>query len=191
MPVVSISPLEKERAGFRNIRRSTTGLAVRSERSAKAVMAAALSGSSRTTRGDVQPEAEPRFNPRAIRTSAANNSAVPMKSVRLSAVARTLWRKPTARTNPASARGARTQKMERHPNVSRSSPPSAWPAISPKPATEAISPSALPRSLAGKAFDTSPSESETIIAAPTPCSARSAISARMPSAAAALARLTV
>ena len=61
-----------------------------------------------------------------------------------------------ARRNPANPNGARTQKMERQPNVSRRMPPSAGPDMSPKPATEAIRPNALPRSLGGKALDTRP-----------------------------------
>ena len=71
--------------------------------------------------------------------------------------------------------GRFTKKIQRHERVDVIIPPSVGPVLTPSATTTALSPSALPRSCAGKALVSIAGLMAMISAPPRPCNARAAI----------------
>ena len=92
-------------------------------------------------------------------------------------------RAPPATTTTA-ASGRFSQKAHRHPRLSIRNPPTAGPSAVVIDAAPAQVPIARPRISGGKAAEMIARLCGTISAAPTPCTARAAISAPIPGASA-------
>ena len=128
-----------------------------------------------TTSALPQPALLPRTSPHTIPSAATvtrirPGASSPARGPKLSSM------RPRTSGIAASPIGTLSQKIHCHASVSVTAPPSTGPATTARPVIAPNTPSAHARRSGGNAALSSASDSGAIIAAPTPCTARAAIS---------------
>ncbi len=180
-----IDALAALKRALRNTERSSIGSSTRrSQRPNSARIAAPPPNAPRIT-ASVQPRSGASIRPQTTAVSPATDSAAPTQSSRGFDGSRDSGTSTNAPTRHAAIAGRLKRKIQRQSTCSISQPPVTGPIATPSPATAAQMAIARGRSDAGKMLVRMESVVGMIPAAPTPISARDAISAEELSASAA------
>ena len=161
---------------FRNRRRSSIGSAARSSTRTNAASATAPTATRPSTGALVHPSALPRSTAKTIRKSPSDSVATPGQSTGLgsgSCDSRSLVSASAIVGSPSTTPSA---KIACQPIASTSTPPTSGPAANASPITAPQIPIARARASPSNSCASSASEAGNMTAAPSPCSARAAIS---------------
>ena len=125
--------------------------------------------------GEDQPHSWPKESPKVRAISPKANNSAPNGSNLPRPQRIFSFSTPRVRMTPMMPIGMFTKKIQRHERWVVMMPPSVGPVLTPRATTTALRPSALPRSLGGKAPVSIAGLMAIIIAPPRPCKARAAI----------------
>ncbi len=161
---------------LRNRRRSSIGSGCRSSTRTNAASDTSPAATHPSTGALVHPSALPRNTAKTIRKRPVDNVTTPPQSTGLGSGSRDSRTLVSASPSVGRPSATPSQKIACQPKLSTSSPPTSGPAANASPMTAPHVPIARARAEPSNSCTSSASEAGKSIAAPSPCSARAAIS---------------